>query len=121
MTLFFFSQRTVLETKGWDVFQDPPIKHDSGSMANQECLQITVKITKALAYLITFVIVLVSGVVSKGTLLFMTSQVNPDQVLPYCNRELGKYFCIITFKIIIIHTNVNKKHRNVVFYILKHL
>lgn len=31
------SQRTVQETKGWDVFRDPPIKIDSGSMANQAC------------------------------------------------------------------------------------
>lgn len=34
---FFSSQRTVQETKGWDVFRDPPIKVDSGSMANQAC------------------------------------------------------------------------------------
>lgn len=60
-------------------------------MANQECLKITVKITKVLAYLATFVIVLASGVISKGTLLFMTSQLNAEEVVPYCNRELGKY------------------------------
>lgn len=66
-------------------------------MANQECLKITVKITKILAYLLTFVIVLASGVASKGTLLFMTSQLNSDQVLPYCNKELGK--CRLNIKI----------------------
>lgn len=59
-------------------------------MANQECLKLTVKITKLFACLLTFVIVLASGVVSKGTLLFMTSQLSPDRVLPYCNRDLGK-------------------------------
>ncbi|CAH2005830.1 unnamed protein product [Acanthoscelides obtectus] len=84
------STRTVQETKGWDVFRDPPIKEVSGSMANQRCLEITVKILKVVAYLVTFVIVLGSGVISKGTLLFMTSQLRPDRVVAYCNRELGR-------------------------------
>lgn len=87
----FCSQRTVQETKGWDVFRDPPIKEESGSMANQECLKITVKILKLCAYIITFIIVLASGVISKGTLLFMTSQISPDKVLSYCNKDLGWY------------------------------
>lgn len=85
-----FSTRTVPETKGWDVFRDPPEKVDSGSMANQQCLELTVKILKVVAYLVTFVIVLASGVISKGTLLFMTSQIKADKVTVYCNRELGK-------------------------------
>lgn len=59
-------------------------------MANQKCLEITVKILKVVAYLVTFVIVLASGVISKGTLLFMTSQLTPDRVIQYCNKELGK-------------------------------
>ncbi|RZC42525.1 chitin synthase 1, partial [Asbolus verrucosus] len=84
------STRTVHETKGWDVFRDPPIKEESGSMANQKCLEITVKILKVVAYLVTFVIVLASGVISKGTLLFMTSQLRSDKVTTYCNKELGR-------------------------------
>lgn len=36
-------------------------------------------------------IVLASGVISKGTLLFMTSQIKPDKVTVYCNKELGKF------------------------------
>ncbi|NP_001034491.1 chitin synthase 1 [Tribolium castaneum] len=84
------STRTVQETKGWDVFRDPPIKEESGSMANQKCLEITVKILKIVAYLVTFVIVLGSGVISKGTLLFMTSQLKPDKVTVFCNRDLGR-------------------------------
>lgn len=59
-------------------------------MANQKCLEITVKILKVIAYLLTFVIVLASGIVSKGTLFFMTSQLKPDKVVAYCNRELGR-------------------------------
>jgi hypothetical protein len=89
--LFCFSQRTVQETKGWDVFEDPPPKSDSGSMANQNCLQITVKLLKVVAYLFTFVIVLGSGVIAKGTTLFMTSQLRKDRIIPYCNRDIGTY------------------------------
>ncbi|XP_066155145.1 chitin synthase chs-2 isoform X2 [Euwallacea fornicatus] len=84
------SVRTVQETKGWDVFRDPPIKEESGSMANQKCLEITVKILKIVAYLVTFIIVLASGVISKGTLLFMTSQLKPDKIVHYCNKDLGR-------------------------------
>jgi chitin synthase len=84
-----FSQRTVQETKGWDVFEDPPPKADSGSMANQKCLEITVKMLKIVAYLVTFVIVLGSGVIAKGTMLFMTSQLRKDRILPYCSRDIG--------------------------------
>lgn len=63
-------------------------------MANQECLEFTVKILKLFAYLFTFIIVLASGVISKGTLLFMTSQINPKKILPYCNWDLGMLFVI---------------------------
>nr|ALM23645.1 chitin synthetase 1b [Leptinotarsa decemlineata] len=82
--------RTVQETKGWDVFRDPPSKEVSSSMADQKCLELTVKILKVVAYLVTFVIVLVSGVIAKGTLLFMTSQLKADKIITYCNRELGR-------------------------------
>ncbi|XP_074029888.1 hyaluronan synthase-like protein kkv isoform X2 [Leptinotarsa decemlineata] len=84
------STRTVQETKGWDVFRDPPSKEVSSSMADQKCLELTVKILKVVAYLVTFVIVLVSGVIAKGTLLFMTSQLKADKIITYCNRELGR-------------------------------
>nr|ADR73029.1 chitin synthase [Laodelphax striatellus] len=84
------STRTVSETKGWDVFRDLPPKQDSGSMESQVCLEFTVKILKVIAYLVTFVIVLCSGVIAKGTIFFMTSQLRPDRVLPYCNKDLGR-------------------------------
>lgn len=81
------------ETKGWDVFRDPPLKIESGSMANQACLDLSVKILKVFAYLITFVIVLGGGVISKGCVLFMSAQLRRDRKLPYCNRDLvsGKF------------------------------
>lgn len=79
------------ETKGWDVFRDLPPKSDSGSMADQRFLDLTIKITKVIAYLVTFVIVLGSGVVAKGCLLFMTSHLRPNRIVPHCNVKYGMY------------------------------
>jgi chitin synthase len=101
--MFCFSQRTVQETKGWDVFEDPPPKSDSGSMANQKCLQITVKMLKVAAYLFTFVIVLGSGVIAKGTTLFMTSQLRKDRIIPYCNRDIGTYLTWVRISLMSLH------------------
>ncbi|KAL7727578.1 hypothetical protein ACLKA6_014930 [Drosophila palustris] len=84
------SQRTIQETKGWDVFRDPPIKIETGSTANQECLELTIKILKIFAYIFTFIIVLTGGVIAKGTVLFMTSQVRKDRKIEYCNKDLGR-------------------------------
>lgn len=72
------------------MFRDPPLKVESGSMANQACLDVSVKILKVFAYLLTFVIVLGGGVISKGCILFMTSQLRPDRKLPYCNEDLRR-------------------------------
>ncbi|BES88625.1 chitin synthase [Nesidiocoris tenuis] len=82
--------RTVQETKAWDVFRVLPPKTESGSMENQACLEFTVKILKVIAYLATFIIVLGSGVISKTAILFMTSHIRPDRVIPYCNKDLGR-------------------------------
>lgn len=49
-----------------------------------------VQVTKVVVYLLVFVIVLGSGVVAKGTILFMTSQLRQDRKIDYCNRQLGK-------------------------------
>lgn len=90
MSFVCYSQRTVQETKGWDVFRNPPRKVDSGSMANQRCFEITAKILKICAYLLTFAIVLGGATISKGAILFMTSQLKKNKVVPYCNREIGR-------------------------------
>lgn len=60
-------------------------------MANLQCLELTVQILKVFAYLFTFIVVLVCGVIAKGTMLFMTSQVRAERVIPYCNKKLGKF------------------------------
>lgn len=57
-------------------------------MANQACQNISVKILKVIAYIITFVIVLAGGVISKGCVLFMTSHVRKERKIAYCNKDL---------------------------------
>jgi len=49
-----------------------------------------VQVIKVFVYLLVFVIVLGSGVVAKGTILFMTSQLRQDRKILYCNRQLGE-------------------------------
>ncbi|VVD01781.1 unnamed protein product [Leptidea sinapis] len=84
------SQRTVQETKGWDVFREFPPKQDSGSMESQKCLEFTVRMCKVVTYALVFIVVLAAGVVAKGTVLFMTSQLKKDRRIAYCNRNLGR-------------------------------
>lgn len=54
-----------METKGWDVFRVLPPETDSSSEQLQKWLIHAVKILKVLAYLFTFCMVLVCGVVTK--------------------------------------------------------
>ncbi|XP_008485735.1 chitin synthase chs-2-like, partial [Diaphorina citri] len=83
--------RTVPETKAWDVFRDLPPRQDSGSMASKACLEFFIKALKVFVYLFTFIVVLLSGVVSKTAVFFMTSQLRaPDKHIPYCNKEFGR-------------------------------
>ncbi|XP_037076731.1 chitin synthase chs-2-like, partial [Pollicipes pollicipes] len=85
------SRRSVMpELKKWDVFRVIPPDNDSGSAADQRCLDITIKIVKVIVYIITFGIVLASGVIAKGTTLFMTSQLKQHKSLEYCNKRIGK-------------------------------
>jgi len=69
----------VQAEKDWDVFRDDPTVNISGSMADQTCIQMSFQIVKVLAYICTFIFVLVGAVLSKGTLLFMTSQINSNR------------------------------------------
>lgn len=82
----------MADTKAWDVFRDLPPRSDSGSMANQACLEFTIRVLKILAYLTTFIVVLCCGVISKISMFFMTSQIRADRVVTFCNKDLSNYF-----------------------------
>lgn len=59
-------------------------------MANQKCMELTARILKVFAYLFTFIIVLIGGVVAKGCVLFMSAQLKRDKRIPYCNKDLAR-------------------------------
>nr|AKZ08595.1 chitin synthase B [Helicoverpa armigera] len=82
-------QRTAQETKGWNLFRELPVKKESGSMASTAWIDTSVKILKFLAYITIFVVVLGSAVISKGTLLFITSQLKKGKHITHCNRALA--------------------------------
>ena len=84
-----------METKGWDVFRVLPPEQDSSSEAmNKRCMSITVRILKVIAYVVSFCVVLGGCVISKSTLLFMTSQVsklfflNHQAVVPQSHKAV---------------------------------
>ncbi|XP_039765061.1 chitin synthase chs-2-like [Pararge aegeria] len=82
-------QRTAQETKGWNLFREIPVKKESGSMVSYSWVETGVKFLKFLAYIITFAAVLGSAVISKGTLLFITSQLKKGRHISHCNKALA--------------------------------
>ncbi|KOB66306.1 Chitin synthase B [Operophtera brumata] len=81
-------QRTAQETKGWNLFREIPVKKESGSMESKDWVITSVKFLKVLAYILVFTVVLGSAVLSKGTLLFITSQLKKGRVNVHCNKLL---------------------------------
>ena len=81
-------QQPVQARKDWDVFTNNPPVIISGSMEDQTCIQVSLQIVKFLAYICTFLFVLGGAVLSKGTLLFMTSQLNSEGI-EICNEAFG--------------------------------
>lgn len=86
--LHYFS-RAAQETKGWNLFRDIPVKQESGSMVSTKWIDFFVKTLKLLAYVFVFTFVLGSAVISKGTLLFITSQLKKDRQVVHCNKIIG--------------------------------
>ncbi|CAK1603070.1 unnamed protein product [Parnassius mnemosyne] len=82
-------QRTAQETKGWNLFREIPVKKESGSTASTEWVDTSMKILKVLAYILTFMAVLGSAVIAKGTLLFITSQLKKERYVSHCNKALA--------------------------------
>jgi chitin synthase len=79
----------VQAKKGWDVFTNEPPVIVSGSMADQTCMEVSLQIVKVLAYICTFLFVLGGAVLSKGTLLFMTSQLGSQRQIDFCNEAVN--------------------------------
>ncbi|XP_044753771.1 chitin synthase chs-2-like isoform X2 [Coccinella septempunctata] len=87
----FERQETIQEPEedaSWNIFEDTPRKPDTGSSNDSEKYEFMVKSLKIVAYIVVFLVVLSSAVVSKGTLLLMTSQVKANTIRPFCNQSL---------------------------------
>jgi hypothetical protein len=81
----------VQARKDWDVFRNDPPVIISGSMADRTCIDVSLQILKFLAYICTFLFVLGGAVLSKGTLLFMTSQLSSPRI-DFCKATFnGNY------------------------------
>lgn len=80
------------DIKRWDLFRTIPIEDTSGSLPHKKMVEAFSAIAKVLAYILTFSILLAAAVCSKGTLLFMTSQIRvkagvPNVTTEYCNTR----------------------------------
>ncbi|XP_013772916.1 uncharacterized protein LOC106458013 [Limulus polyphemus] len=84
-----------VEQKQWDVFVETPVEEDDLTETSK-WVDLIMKIMKVITYIITLTIVLSSAVVSKVTLLFMTSHVKEERTVQVCkkglNLERGKYY-----------------------------
>ena len=69
-------EEPLAPVKPWDVFEVRPPEVDSGSAAAMVWVKRFELVMLVIAYILTFLIVLVSSVVSKGTTLFIISQVS---------------------------------------------
>ncbi|CAG9860406.1 unnamed protein product [Phyllotreta striolata] len=72
----------------WNLFKSVPRETVSTSLEQSEYINISIKCLKVITVIFTFIVVLVSAVFSKGSLLFMTSQIKPGIKRPYCNKYL---------------------------------
>ncbi|GIY75621.1 chitin synthase, partial [Caerostris extrusa] len=72
------------ETRAWDLFDESAVEKEH--LADERpAFNKTVKLLKLIVYLSTFGIVLLCAIVSKGTLLFMTSVIEKDRKFKPCN------------------------------------
>lgn len=69
----------------WDAFQDPPVQESSGSSADFSRLETIIKFLKVFTFIFVFIVILCSSVVSKMSLLFMTSHIKKDVTVPFCD------------------------------------
>jgi len=75
------------EVREWDKFRNLPPPNASNSENSDQYMYITVKILKVVVYFITFSIVMGCGVISKGLVLLMASQLKPGKKVPLCPNE----------------------------------
>lgn len=75
------------QTKGWDVFVVTP-PEDEDETLSSKWVERVLRMLKVVTYMITFVIVLGTAVLSKGIVLFMTSMVRSNRTVPVCSQSI---------------------------------
>ncbi|KAG8224960.1 hypothetical protein J437_LFUL005668 [Ladona fulva] len=90
MKIIFLRQETGCEK--WDIpsFQ-PYTNADIDPSEESQKMELIMKIMKVFVYIFTFVIVLTSSIISKSSMLFMTSQLNQNKVMEVCKQDLERY------------------------------
>lgn len=73
----------------WDVFRITP-HDDLDQTLSSKWMEVTLKAMKALAYLITFAVVLSTSLISKSIILLMTSMTKVNRTLSVCNAGLER-------------------------------
>nr|ALM23646.1 chitin synthetase 2 [Leptinotarsa decemlineata]AMN92726.1 chitin synthase 2 [Leptinotarsa decemlineata] len=79
---------TIEHKENWDRFKNEPRTSPTGSTMDTSLIDFGVKLLKLVTVIVTFNVVLGTAVISKGTLLFMTSQVKNNTMRPYCNKHI---------------------------------
>ncbi|CAH1997393.1 unnamed protein product [Acanthoscelides obtectus] len=80
---------TTDEKQQWNLFKNIPRETESASAVESKLLEFGIKCLKLATIVITFFVVLSTAVVSKGTLLFMVSQVKLNTSRQFCNKGFG--------------------------------
>ena len=82
---FIYSKEAIYaETQGWDVFQ--VLEPEDYGHGNEKLVKISLQIIKLFTYLLVFLLVLVSAVVAKACILFMTSNAVPGKKIKLCGE-----------------------------------
>ena len=74
------------EVKNWDKARETPPSIDTGEAVKAEYWVFLERVAKAVAYIVTFFVVLGCAIVSKSSTLFMLKQIakSPNNI-PFCN------------------------------------
>ncbi|KAF4523722.1 hypothetical protein B566_EDAN011586 [Ephemera danica] len=84
---YSFDESEDENEKTWDVFDEEPQIEEEGSARSLEWTSKVLRILKLLFSVLLFIAVLGGGVIAKGSMLFMTSQLRRDPVVRYCDRQ----------------------------------
>lgn len=94
------------ELKAWDLFRVLPLEKDRSAEESDARVNFLIKCIKVVACVVVFVVVLGTGVLAKGTVLFMATQTSKTQTVSFCNSpgfdlsECKMYLIIFALQIL---------------------